>query len=304
MVDMTFVYVLANQPAQLAFRVAETLGERYPVQAVQTGCALLDKLPDSRQAIVIVELAVDEIVPLIALCRGVLPGTALIAVLPESVLVSELPVLDMDCHLLSSDFSDFDLLSRVASALRQTELLATIADSTQLDEVSNLLSRRFFIQRLGEELSLARRHASPLCCVILSLDYYRMYLDTYGYHFINALLRFLGDKISDMIRHEDTLARLGDDEIAILLPRSSEAGARVFTNRLVETLNQLVFSDGNYTEDIVVSAGLVGYPLTDSERADADTVIRYGRHALHQAKADDDEASQKVCLFSEITPTI
>jgi diguanylate cyclase (GGDEF)-like protein len=298
---MTFIYVLSSQPAQLAFRVAETVGERYPVQAIQTERALLDKLSDSRQAIVIAALAIGEITPLIPLCRGVLPGTAFIAVLPESGVASELPILDMDCHLLPFGFSDFDLLSRVASALRQTELLATLAGSAQIDEVSNLLNRRFFIQRLGEELSLARRHASPLCCVVLSLDCYRMYLDSYGYHFINALLRFLGDKINGMIRHEDMVARLGDDEIAILLPRSSEAGAKVFTIRLVTMLNQLVFSDGSYTEDVVVSAGLVGYPLADSEQADADTVIRYGRHALHQAKANDDE-SQKVCLFSEIRP--
>ncbi|WP_373532831.1 GGDEF domain-containing protein [Vampirovibrio sp.] len=302
--SMTFIYVLSNQPTPLAFRVAEAVGERYPVQAIQTERELLEKLPDSRQAIVFVDCEIGQIAPFTVLCRSVLPAATVVAVLPDATPIAEVPVLDMDCHLLPVGFSDFDLLSRVASAIRQSELLAVMADSAPLDEVTNLHNRAFFMQRLGEEISLARRHAGPLCCVVLSLDGYRMYLDSYGYHFMNALLRFVGDAISGMTRHEDTVARLGDDEIAILLPRSSEAGAKVFTTRLVETLNALVFNNGAYSEDIMVSAGLVGYPLPDSVNPDADTLVRYGRHALYQAKADDDEALNKVCVFSEIKPAL
>ena len=304
---MTFIYVLSDElsshSGSLAFRAAEAVGERYPVQGFNTERELLDKLPDSRQAIVLLKAEPAKLVPFIQLCRSALPGTAIIVALPDALPTLEIPVLDMDCHLLPAGFSDFDLLSRIASAVRQSELLATLADRAQLDEVTNLFNRQYFMQRLSEEISLARRHVSPLCCVIVSVDYYRMYLDSYGYSFINALLRFLADRINGLVRHEDILARVGDDEIAILLPRSTEAGAKIFTSRLVESLNQLVFNCGAYAEDIAVSAGLVGYPLSDFPNADADTLVRYGRHALHQAKVDPDE-SLKVRLFSEIRPAL
>jgi diguanylate cyclase (GGDEF)-like protein len=297
---MTHIYVLAEkQVAQLAARTTETVGERYPVHIIDDEPTLLEKLPDSRHAIILAEMEYSRFLPLLQQCRSVLPSTTLIGILPEADVA--VPALDMDCHLLAADFTDFDLLSRIASAVRQAELLASMADTSQLDEVSSLFNRRYFMQRVSEDISLSKRHLSPLCVVILSIDYYRMYLDSYGYSFINALLRFLADKVNGMIRHEDIVARLGDDEIAILLPRSTEAGARIFTARLVENLNQLSFQYGAYVEDIAVSAGLVGYPLTDFPQADADTLVRYGRHALHQAKADSEEGA-KVCLFSEIRP--
>lgn len=297
---MTHLYVLAEKQAEkLAARATNTVGERYPVQVIEDEQTLLEKLPGSRHAIILAAIDPTRFLALLQQCRGVLPSTTLVGILHEAE--SSVPALDMDCHLLTADFTDFDLLSRIASAVRQAELLATIADTSQLDEVSSLFNRRYFMQRTSEDISLSKRHLSPLCVVILSIDYYRMYLDSYGYSFINALFRFLADKINGMIRHEDTVARLGDDEIAILLPRSTEAGARIFTARLVENLNQLSFQYGAYVEDIAVSAGLVGYPLTDFPQADADTLVRYGRHALHQAKADSEEGT-KVCLFSEIRP--
>lgn len=303
---MTHIYVLAEkQAAKLTTRATETVGERYPVQVIEDEQTLLEKLPDSRHAIILAAIEPTRFMSLLQQCRSVLASTTLIGILPEaesSVPALEIPMLDMDCHLLTADFTDFDLLSRIASAVRQAELLATIAKTSQLDEVSSLFNRRYFMQRASEDISLSKRHLSPLCVVILSIDYYRMYLDSYGYSFINALLRFLADKINGMIRHEDIVARLGDDEIAILLPRSTEAGARIFTARLVENLNQLSFQYGAYVEDIAVSAGLVGYPLADFPQADADTLVRYGRHALHQAKSDSEEGL-KVCLFSEIRPS-
>ena len=128
-----------------------------------------------------------------------------------------------------------------------------------------------------------------------------MYLDSYGYNFINALLRFLGDRVSGMVRHEDIVARIGDGEIAILLSRSTEKGAKVFTGRMVKGLNALVFKYGAYEEEVLVCAGVAGFPLPEFSGADADTMVRYARHALHQAKTSENP-EEKVQLFSEIHP--
>lgn len=298
-IHMTTLYIFVEKrAAELTARIARLLDGRYAIQAIETESALREALPGSKQALVFTDLEKKRLLPLLRQCRSVLPATAFIGTLPETEPLAPLP--DVDCHWLSASFTDFELLSRVASAAGQVELLDALANSAQRDEVSNLLNRRYFIQRASEEISLSKRHLSPLCVVILGIDYYRMYLDSYGYAFMNAMLRFLADQISGMIRHEDIVARLGDDEIAILLPRSTEAGAGVFTTRLVTHLNQLSFQHDAYVEDIAVSAGLVGYPLSDFPQVDADSLIRYGRHALHQAKSAPD--GMKLCLFSEIRP--
>lgn len=302
--SMTAILIYAPEPSALlterAFHVAGLVGERYPVEPVAGEPALLERLVDLQHAVIVTELPPASLPGLLSQSRATLPGVAVIALVDTQQAI-ELSVFDTDCHWLNRDAEAFVWLSQLASAVRQSELLASAGQNTQLDEVTNLLNRRYFMQRLSGEISLARRHHSPLCCVILSLDCYRMCLDSYGYHFINALLRFLADRVGGMIRKEDLIARLSDDEIAILLPHSTEPGAKLFTTRLVDTLNQLVFNDGAYTEELSVSAGVVGYPLPDIPNADADAVIRYGRHALHQAKASPDEGD-KVRLFSELKP--
>ncbi len=303
---MTAIFVLADAGLSDAGEVEKHLssvaGKRYAIEVVSTLDALQNRLEDVRQAVVFFSASIEKTAPLIQQCRSLLPGTAFVSIIDEAV-ASKPPVLETDCHFVRRPLDPFILLTQLSGAVRQAELLAAIADTAQLDESTSLYNRRHFIQRLGEEISLSKRHLSPLCCVTLGVNFYQMYLDSYGYDFINELLRYLADKIGSVVRHEDIVARISDDEIAILLPRSTEKGAKVFTNRLILDLNASVFKYGGYEEEISICAGLAGYPFADNSKADADTVIRYARHALHQARCSSAE-HVKVQLFSEIKPAL
>jgi diguanylate cyclase (GGDEF)-like protein len=303
---MTAIYVLAEgfafSPAALEAQLVTLVGDRFTVETIATLADIHAHLGQVQQAIVFCSGKPDVLLSIMGECRSVLPSVAFVALLEENSS-GNIPVLEMDCHFLRSPFDEFALLSQVASALRQSELRAALKDTDQTDEVVNLFNRRYLMQRLGEEISLSRRHLSPLCCVVVGINLYQVYLDSYGYNFINALLRFLADKIGGMIRHEDIVARLGDDEIALLLPRSSEKGAKIITDRLVQQLNEAIFKFGNYEEEVSVCAGIAGYPLSDGSSADADVIIRYARHALHQARNTDHDDSG-VQLFSEIKPAL
>jgi diguanylate cyclase (GGDEF)-like protein len=303
---MTAIYVLAegfSSPInELEHQLAILVGDRYTVETVDTLASLQAQLSQVKQAVVFFSASPETMLTVIHQCRSALPGTAFVAVVPDGKN-SDIPVLEMDCHFIKRPLDSFSILGQVAAATRQCQLLAAVADNTQSDEVVNLFNRRYLMQRLSEEISLSRRHLSPLCCVVVGVNLYQVYLDSYGYNFINALLRFLGEKIGGMIRHEDIIARIGDDEIAVLLPRSTEKGAKIFTSRLVKSLNASIFKYGTYEEEISVCAGVAGYPLPDCAGADADVVVRYARHALHQARhaAQDEEKFQ---LFSEIRPAL
>jgi len=278
------------------------LDGRYPVRTVADKAALTEELSQARQAVVVFSAPPEGLPLLIRHARAALPGTACIAVV-EKADPEAIPVLETDCYFLVQDADDFTVLNQVSMAVRQAELLALLADGSHMDEVTNLFNRPYFMQRLGEEMSLSRRHLSPVCCVILGLGFYKVYVDSYGYDFVNALLRFVADKVGNLARHEDLIARTGDDEIGILLPRSTEKGAKVFTNRLILTLNASTFRYGGNEENIEVSAGVAGYPLSDDTSADADTLIRYARHALHQARCAEEDHTP-VQLFSEIRPVL
>lgn len=297
------IYLFCQRPEVVMARLTSLLGDRYPIKTPDCEAALLEQLWDAPQAVIFSDVAVTELAALLERCRFARAATALISLLPEGGQASPLPILDLDCHWVSGTGSDLEWLNSLGGAMRQAQLLATLSESAQRDEVSNLFSRQYFMTRLTGELSLAKRHQAELSLVVLGLDCYQIYLDSYGYQFVNALLRFLGEQVIGMIRHEDVMARIGDDEIAILLPRSAEAGAKTLAARMVKTLNAQVFRHGGYTEEVLVSAGLVAYPVADARCEDADTLLRYGRHALYQSKADADDLP-RVCLFSEIVPTL
>jgi diguanylate cyclase (GGDEF)-like protein len=305
---MTSIFVLEDGlrsvsealPEELRTQLARLVGERYPVELSVNLPALQARLVKQRQAVVFFSAPSADALSIVDACRTLTPGVAFVEILQDAQ-AQDFSVFGMDCHFLPLPLDDFTLMGQLSSAIRQGELLATLADSSQIDEVTNLFNRRYFMQRLSEEISLSRRHLSPFCCVVVGIPLYQMYLDSYGYNFINALLRFLGDRVSGMVRHEDIVARIGDGEIAILLSRSTEKGAKVFTGRMVKGLNALVFKYGAYEEEVLVCAGVAGFPLPEFSGADADTMVRYARHALHQAKTSENP-EEKVQLFSEIHP--
>lgn len=304
---MTPVYLLCDAALPDAPEIAGIIesasaGGQYPVRRVGEVALLQEAMQSEKRAVAIFSAPPEQIGLTVQQLRLALPTVACMAVV-NGADTENAAILEYDCLCLRRPLDRFTLLSQLSAAARQSDLLALMTDCAQMDEVTSLFNRRYFIQRLSEEISLSRRHLTPLCVVVLSIGFYQGLLDSYGYDFINQLLRFLAEKISGSVRHEDIIARIGDDEIGILLPRSTEKGAKIFTNRLVLELNSCVFKHQGYEEEIAVSAGVAGYPMPDNSPADADTVIRYARHALHQAKCSEEE-HVRVQLFSEINPVL
>ena len=300
------VYLLKDERLHEAAELDSWIASGGPLHYVSKTMTQLEliqeDLQDKRRGVIVFSASPTEIPLVMQKARLALPGVAGVA-LVDSADADRLTIPEFDCQLLKRPADKFAFLSALASAARQSELLATVNDSAQLDEVTNLFNRRYYIKRLAEEISLAKRHLTPLCTVVISLNFYQGFLDSYGYDFISQYVRFLAEKVTACVRTEDLVARISDDEIGILLPRSTEKGAKSFTNRLVLELNASKFSYGSYEEEVTVCAGVAGFPLPDNEQADADTLIRYARHALHQAKCSEDEHI-RVQLFSEIQPAL
>ena len=260
-----------------------------------------------KPAVVIVSVPLPKLGPLLADMRTVSSAVACVAL----VDASENPQpFELECQLLRRPYTAFDLQCKAASAIRQAELMAALSSAGQLDEATGLFNQPYFIKRLGAEISLAKRHLSPLACVVVGIKYYQVLLDSYGYDFINQLMTHIGEMTRKQLREEDIAARIGDQEVALLLPRSTEKGARVLANRLLLAVNGTPFDYDGTKEDVTIYAGIAGYPVDGHEKMDADTLVRFAHHALHSARfGDEDEESGSaktvsIRLFSEIQPAI
>ncbi len=298
---MADIYLIQDtHPLPEESQIVQALDSRWPIHRVKGVDALQEVTQDATESVVIFSVPPESTSLTIERINTFLPTAACINVIDPGCL-NNTAGLDLGCHLLIRPLTVPDIQNRVAMALQLSEMNLLIEETAHLDEVTNLYNRQYFMRRLGEEISLARRHLTPLSVVLIGVGQYRLHLDSYGYEFINTLLLQVAAVTQKHIRHEDLVARMGDDEIGLLLPRSTEKGAKVLADRIINQLNTTIFKLDGYEEPIETHAGIASYPMPDDPKADADTIVRYARHALHNARCSEDLTVQ---LFSEIQPAI
>lgn len=85
------------------------------------------------------------------------------------------------------------------------------------DPLTGINNRRFFDQRLLEEVSRAKRFHTPLSCLFIDLDHFKRINDIYGHQAGDAVLKQVSELLNDRLRNTDVLARYGGEEFVILL---------------------------------------------------------------------------------------
>ena len=169
----------------------------------------------------------------------------------------------------------------MALALANLKLRETLRNQAIRDGLTGLFNRRYLEETLDRELSRSKRQGSPLGVIMLDLDHFKEYNDTYGHNAGDELLMSLGELIQDQIRREDIACRYGGEEFLLIMPG---APLEVALNR-AEELNRSVknlHTRNTSLKPITISAGVAIFP--DHGGAGKE-VIRAADAALYRAKA-------------------
>lgn len=153
-----------------------------------------------------------------------------------------------------------------------------ILELSRQDALTGLANRRYFFERLGEAVSHAERHQHPLSVLMFDLDHFKQVNDTFGHAGGDAVLKAVSGLLRDGARAGDVAARLGGEELALLLAETGCDQSRQVAERFrvgVAALRPL-------GEEHVFTASIGAATLCLGE--DGDALLARADKALYAAK--------------------
>jgi diguanylate cyclase (GGDEF)-like protein len=156
------------------------------------------------------------------------------------------------------------------------------------DTLTALNNRRFFEQRLQEEIEVSRRNSLPLSCMMLDVDYFKRVNDNYGHQVGDQVLREVAALIRAQLRGSDVLSRYGGEEFVSLLSNTTSETAQEIAERVRSGIEEHTFSlpDGD-SFSVTISIGVATYtPLTESavNPPEGEFLVGYADRCLYAAK--------------------
>lgn len=192
------------------------------------------------------------------------------------------------------DERDVDLLRtiapQIAVAIDHEALKDKAGELQQLsltDPLTGLLNRRYLEERLSEEINRARRRFSEICLLMIDVDYFKSYNDSFGHTAGDTALRLVANALKESLRAADVAARYGGEEFSILLPQTSTEEAAIIADRIRMSVEKIAFPKRRVTISIGIAAF---FP----EFAEPKDWISAADSALYEAKG---LGRNRVCVY-------
>ena len=186
--------------------------------------------------------------------------------------------------LLSDDILDA-LRNHIQSALNNANRYNAIRRQVVTDHLTSLYNRRYFMNRAAEEIERSLRHQAPLSVLMVDIDHFKAFNDTYGHATGDRVLQTVAQAMQDALRTTDICARHGGEEFAMLLPNTPGENAGYVAERVRRTLSGTRYTGLGLPADanITISVGVATCPR---DATDLDTLMELADKALYVAKAD------------------
>jgi diguanylate cyclase (GGDEF)-like protein/PAS domain S-box-containing protein len=159
---------------------------------------------------------------------------------------------------------------------------ANMREQVVRDHLTGLFNRRYMEETLDRELRRASRKELSLGIIMLDVDDFKRFNDTYGHAAGDEILREMGKLLLVHIRGEDIPSRYGGDEFLLVLPDASLEVTRMRAQLLCEDARHFIIQfEGRTLEQIMLSVGVAVFPDHGLTR---EALLRAADNALYQAK--------------------
>jgi diguanylate cyclase (GGDEF)-like protein len=157
-------------------------------------------------------------------------------------------------------------------------------DLAVTDGLTGLYNHRHIQELLRDELRRARRYGRPLSLLMLDVDGFKLFNDTYGHPQGDVLLQSLASILRANVRSVDHVGRYGGEEFMVLLPETVRSDAVMLAERIRNAVERTPYQLGESASvRVTVSIGVAASPQDASE---ADLLVQLADQALYRAKRD------------------
>jgi diguanylate cyclase (GGDEF)-like protein len=163
------------------------------------------------------------------------------------------------------------------------ETSTALEEQSAIDPLTQLHSRRYFIQRGVQDLAYVKRHNNDLSIIRVDIDNFRSIYKKYGDQTSDQILVWLSKILVSSSRKEDTVARIGGGEFAVLAPSSGRMEAAVLCERMRTGVAVSPFTNESATIPLTISLGLASYGRDPGETTEELLTLADQRMTLAKA---------------------
>lgn len=181
---------------------------------------------------------------------------------------------------------------QIQNISRQKEAEAALQQSNielqklvRIDPLTQVFNRRWFAHQLDQEWRRSQRESIPLSLILLDVDYFKLYNDTYGHPTGDRCLIAVAQGLKHTVqRPVDLVARYGGEEFVVILPHTDLGGAIAVAQKIQEAIRELAIlhEASKVSNQVTVSLG-VATMIPDGDTS-SDVLIAMADQALYQAK--------------------
>lgn len=172
---------------------------------------------------------------------------------------------------------------QIALAIANLQLRQTLFQQSIRDPLTGLYNRRYLEESLNREVTRAQRHQQSIGIIMLDVDHFKRFNDTYGHDVGDRVLQAVSYLLRDRVRGSDLVCRYGGEEMTLVLPGSSTNETLARAEAIRREIARLeVPHHGRSLMGITASLGVASYPQHGGSGAE---VVQAADSALYRAKA-------------------
>ncbi|MCB1936363.1 MAG: sensor domain-containing diguanylate cyclase [Nitrosomonas sp.] len=178
--------------------------------------------------------------------------------------------------------------SVISICIDMTLLRDRLKYSSLNDALTGINNRRFFEQRLPEEISRCKRSKTPISCLFVDVDHFKHFNDTYGHATGDLILKQVAGIIRKELRATDVVGRYGGEEFVVLLPNTDHQRAQEIAERIRKCIQKHRYKHEEHSLKVTVSIGIADFQkFVDENKTLAEigqALVAAADNALYKAK--------------------